>query len=335
MKIWLPYVVCGSGTDVFTRRLEKFFNDAGHPAVATPYAHNFQYAPRLLKRMQPPGRHDIVLTNSWNGFAFRRDDRPVVTVEHLCVFDPALRPYTSFAQRVFHRSIVFPHEKLSFDAATKSVAVSEYTGRAAQAAFRCPAPHVIHNGVDTQFFSPDPAPAREHGPFRILFIGNLTKRKGADLLSPIMERLGERFELLYTSGLRGNGVLRPLPNMRAIGRLNQSQMRDAYRACDVALFPSRLEGLSYAAAEAMACGLPLVASNSSSFPEMIDDGINGRLCAVDDVEAFVAAIRQYEQDRATHAGARAAARETAEKKFDAVQMGRRYIELLERVLDER
>lgn len=334
MKIWLPYVVCGSGTDVFTRRLEKFFNAAGHTAVTTPYAHNFQYAPRLLTWTHGPRDYDIVLANSWNGFAFKRDDRPVVVVEHLCVFDPALRPYTSFAQRIFHRGIVYPHEKLSLHSATKWVAVSEYTGRAAQSAFRCSAPQVIHNGVDTQFFSPGSVQPRAGRPFRILFIGNLTRRKGADLLSPIMSRLGERFELLYTSGLRAGGVLAPLPNMRAIGRLNQAQMRKAYRECDVALFPSRLEGLSYAAAEAMACGLPLVASNSSSFPEMVDDGVNGHLCPVDDVEAFVAAIRGFAEDREGHALARSAARETAVSKFDVVQMGRRYLNLLQRVVDE-
>lgn len=334
MKIWLPYVVCGSGTDVFTRRLEKFFNAAGHTATATPYAHNFQYAPRLLKWTHAPRAYDAVLANSWNGFAFKRDKRPAVVVEHLCVFDPALRPYTSLAQRVFHRGIVYPHERLSLDAAARWVAVSEYTGRAAQAAFQCSVPQVIHNGVDIQYFSPGGSRSHANRPFRILFIGNLTKRKGADLLAPIMARLGERFELLYTSGLRASGVLKPLPNMRAIGRLNQSQMRDAYRECDVALFPSRLEGLSYAAAEALACGLPIVSSNSSSFPEMIEDGVNGRLCPVDDVEAFVAAIRDFAGDREAHTLARSAAREAAVRKFDAVTMGRRYLDLLERVVDE-
>lgn len=328
MKIWLPYVVCGSGTDVFTHRLEKFFNAAGHTAVTTPYAHNFQYFPASLKIAKAPQDFDIVLANSWNGFAFKRANRPLVVVEHLCVFDPALTPYTSFAQKVFHRAIVYPYEKVSIRGADKWVAVSRYTGQAAKTAFGATDAAVIHNGVDTEFFSPPPGPRTSSSPFRILYVGNLSKRKGADLLPLIMAKLGSEFELRYTSGLRATKTFKPQANMRSIGRLDQQQMRAAYRESDVVLFPSRLEGLSYAAAEAMACGVPLVASDSSSFPEMIEDGISGRLCPVDDVEAFVEAIRNYAEAPATLARAKIAARAAAVEKFDVSVMGRKYLELL-------
>lgn len=328
MKIWLPYVVCGSGTDVFTRRLEKFFNATGHTAVATPCAHNFQYFPAALKVVKAPQDFDIVLANSWNGFAFKRAKRPLVVVEHLCVFDPALTPYTSFAQKVFHRAIVYPHEKLSILGADKWVAVSRYTGGAATTAFGANDPAIIHNGVDTEFFAPPQEPRTGSGPFRILYVGNLSKRKGADLLPLIMAKLGPEFELRYTSGLRATKNFKPQANMRAIGRLNQQQMRTAYHESDVVLFPSRLEGLSYAAAEAMACGVPLVASASSSFPEMVEDGISGRLCPVDDVDAFVEAIRGYAEAPATLARAKTAARAAAVEKFDAAVMGKKYLELL-------
>lgn len=328
MKIWLPYVVCGSGTDVFTRRLETFFNAAGHTAVATPFAHNLQYFPAALKLAKAPQDFDIVVANSWNGFAFKRARRPLVVVEHLCVFDPALAPYLSFAQKVFHRAIVYPHEKISVLGADKWVAVSRYTGRAAKTAFGASDPNVIHNGVDTEFFSPPPEPRTRSGPFRILYVGNLSKRKGADLLPLIMAKLGPQFELRYTSGLRAAETFKPQANMRSIGRLDQHQMRTAYHESDVVLFPSRLEGLSYAAAEAMACGVPLIATDSSSFPEMIEDGISGRLCPVDDVDAFVEAIRSYAEAPAVLARARTAARAAAVQKFDAAVMGRKYLELL-------
>ena len=50
--------------------------------------------------------------------------------------------------------------------------------------------------------------------------------------------------------------------------------------------PTVREGLSLAVLEAMSCGLPVVASNCSSLPEQIDEGLGGFLCPVGDVNMF-------------------------------------------------
>ena len=94
----------------------------------------------------------------------------------------------------------------------------------------------------------------------------------------------------FQAGLRGEHE-RVASNMVALPRLTDDEMVAAYNECDALLFPSRMEGFGYPVAEAMACGKPVVCSNSSSMPELVEHGRGGRLCPVDDVRAFADAVR--------------------------------------------
>jgi glycosyltransferase involved in cell wall biosynthesis len=60
--------------------------------------------------------------------------------------------------------------------------------------------------------------------------------------------------------------------------------------CDAVLLPSRVEGFGYVLVEAMAAGIPCIASNASSIPEIVQDGITGILHAVGDSGALTTAI---------------------------------------------
>ena len=55
-------------------------------------------------------------------------------------------------------------------------------------------------------------------------------------------------------------------------------MPERYGSMDILLMPSVREGFGLSIAEAMACGLPVVATNCSAIPELIDDGKGGFLC---------------------------------------------------------
>jgi glycosyltransferase involved in cell wall biosynthesis len=206
--------------------------------------------------------------------------------------------------------------------------VSAYTARSIRAALGGPESEVILNGVDTDFFCPPAMPkAGEARPLRLLFVGNLVRRKGADLLPKIMARLGPGFELHYTLGLRSKDPFAGIPNMCSLGRLTGEQLRDAYREADILLFPTRFEGFGYAAAEAMACGTPVVASACSSLPEIVEDGVTGRLCPVDDVEAFVAAIQGLASDPDGLQAMGQKVRAVAVEKFSAERWASEYIAL--------
>lgn len=339
MKIWLPYFKAGSGTDVFTERLAKTLVSQGCEVRITAFAKAWQYFPWPFKAHSGASNADIVVTNSWNGFAFKRASSKLVTVVHHSVHDPALDPYKSTAQHLFHACLVKPFERRSVMIADQALAVSRYTASKVAESLGSSEPYVIPNAVDTDFFCPAHNSADIEAPvgtdpFRLLFVGNLSARKGADLLPAIMGQLGDDFELRYTAGLRGGLTASPLTNMVPLGRLTDEELRDEYRRADILVFPTRLEGFGYAAVEAMACGTPVVASNCSSLPEIVDDGLTGCLCPVDDVNAFVAAIRDIAADTERYTVMSAKARETAVERFSLEAWGQAYMSLFRQLLAE-
>lgn len=335
MKVWLPYTEGGSGSDVFTRMLAEGLRKRDIEAIDQPFPHRFQYAPWLLRAVSPPTGTDVTLANTWNGFAFRRPGIRLVTVEHLFVLDPALQPYRSFAQGVFHQTFVRYYEKASMRASDARVAVSQYSADAHHRTMGGSRPLVVLNGIDTEFFTPpsEGKPAAASHPLRLLFVGNFTRRKGFDLLAPIMTALGTGFELEYAVGLRSADTLANLPNTRSLGRLDHKHVREAYRRADLLLSPTRLEGLPLVAMEAMACGTPVIASGSSSLPEVIEDGVTGRLCQQDDALAFANAIRELalRPDALTRMGA--AARSVAVSRFSLSRMIDDYINLFKSLVN--
>jgi len=336
MKIWLPYVVAGSGTDVFTRSFATALQDRGIDAIATPFAHRLQYAPWLLKRHPAPPGTDIIVTNSWNGFAFKRTGPKLVAIEHLFVLDPAFRPYRSLRQAVFHETLIRRFELATFRSADAVVAVSRYVAKRLHDTLGVRQTYVIYNGIDTNVFRPNTerqTPSQR--PVQLLFVGNLTRRKGADLLAPLMQRLGQDYRLRYTSGLRTTDALSGVQNATPLGRLDRAEIVDAYQTSDLLVFRTRLEGFGYSAAEAMACGIPVVATRCSSLPELIEDGDTGFLWAADDVDAFESAIRTLSDDGDLANRMALSAREVVTSRFSLGHMIDNYIALFKQLLSDR
>ncbi len=334
MRIWLPFVRTGTGTDVFTETLADALARRGHDVHLSPFSHGWQYAPLRLRLAQAPERTQIVLANSWNAFAFKRSGIPLVSVEHHLVLGSEAAAYRSIAQAAFHETLVRRFVRLSADRADGTVAVSEYTARQLEHNLGVSDAQVIYNGVDTGFFRAatclEPNPTDR--PTQLLFVGTLSRRKGVDLLPQIMQALGAGFELRFTADIDGNSLVRPGPGLVAMGRLDREALRDAYVSADLLLFPTRLEGLGLVALEAMACGTPVIASDTGPLPEIVKDGVNGRLCAVDDISAFARAIRGLADDPIRMSEMGRAARETVEAKFSIDRMTAGYVDLFERLV---
>jgi len=332
LKIWLPYIIGGSGTDTFTETLATALQEAGHEAVVQSFPHIMQFCPGVLRSVKMPEATDIVFTNSWAGFAFKRRGVAMVTMEQLFVHDPAYASFRSKGQAVFHSTLVHWFEKRTFHDADRVVAVSRATQKAVMDAFPDVDPIVIPNGVDVDFFTPISEDERRDGEraFRLLFVGNLTTRKGADLLVDVMQALGPEFELHYTSGLRESATL-DLENAVGLNRLDRMGVRHAMREADVFLFPTRLEGLSISVLEAMACGLPIVASDQSSMPELVDHGRTGLLCRLDPIE-FADAVQRLADAPDLRKSMGVAGRERAVGCFSMKKTVERYVQLFCEIL---
>ncbi len=333
MKIWLPTVKTGSGTDVFTRQLANGLMARGISPTINWFPHILELAPSLLKGVSPPQGTDIIHTNSWHGFAFARTDIPMVTTVHHCVHDMGYAPYRSLMQSIYHKTRIYRHERHSFALSDAVVADSHFTAERVTEAFPGTHPIVIYAGVDHEFFVPDHAPTTKDGPFRLLYVGNPTRRKGFDLLIPIMERLGKGFKLSITSGLRG-GKSPGAANIESLGRLDDRALLKAYQDCDALLFPSRYEGFGYVVCEAMACGKPVVTSNNSALTEVVNDGETGFLCPTDDIDAYCQAIRNLASDPVLAGKMGDAGRSRVIEHFTLDRVAANYAELYERLLND-
>lgn len=335
MKIWLPAIRGGSGTDVFTRRLAEALRRRGIASDVTWFSSHFQLAPFLLRHVSPPPGTTLIHANSWNAFAFKRTGIPLVVTEHLNVLDHRYRPYKGRLQHIYHEFLVRRFAAASFREASEITAVSHFTASGLKRSLGVDKVHVIPNWSDTRTFLPADDPPRVPArPFRLLFVGNLSKRKGADLLVAIMRQLGGEFELRFTSGLQGFRRIPRVENMVPLGRLNgDGELLQAYRACDAFLFPSRFEGLPLAPLEAMACGKPVIAADTSSLPELIENGVSGILCPADDIDAFVMACRKLAAEPESCRQYGRAARSRTETVFSEDAIVPQYIALYRRLQD--
>jgi L-malate glycosyltransferase len=113
----------------------------------------------------------------------------------------------------------------------------------------------------------------------------------------------------------------------------QAGVSDLLPLADLMVMPSELESFGLAALESMACRVPAIATAVGGVPELIDDGVNGRLFAVGDVEGMAQAAIELLGDDARYTAMAAAARQTAQKRFCASKIIPQYEDYYERVLN--
>jgi glycosyltransferase involved in cell wall biosynthesis len=312
-----------------------------------PEAYNF--APWLIPRGLPEGwwrNFDVIQGRSRVAFALRAPGRPLVTTVHHLTTDPALQPYSSPAQRLFYRLVESRYDGWSIRAADTVVCVSRYTQRQVEQTYGKRDTVLVFDGIDTDVFVPTPdfarsdagmpaqgeRAARGNSGIRLLFIGNNTRRKGFDLLPKIMDRLPEQYVLYYNGGFQQTGALPPHPRMISIGSPDRAGLVAAYQSCDILLFPSRLEGFGIAPAEALACGRPVVTTDASALPEVVDHGANGYLVARNDIGGYAEAVRRLGEDAALRRRFGEHGREKVVRSFGYDQLAGGLLAVYERLL---
>ena len=113
----------------------------------------------------------------------------------------------------------------------------------------------------------------------------------------------------------------------------QAGVSDLLPLADLMLMPSELESFGLAALESMACRVPAIATAVGGVPELIDDGVNGRLFNVGDVEGMARASLELLTNPAEYETMATAARQTAQKLYCASNIIPRYEAYYERMLE--
>jgi glycosyltransferase involved in cell wall biosynthesis len=185
---------------------------------------------------------------------------------------------------------------------------------------------------------------REPGPVRILFVGRLVTEKGLDTLlaaAQLLIEAGRVFELR----LVGDGPLRQeiQDQIRAlsldarvtlVGRLPPDAVTRQFATADLFVLPSRLEGMPGALLEAMAHGVPAVATRVSGSEDVLD-GTTGWLVPVEDWQALADALRQaidLGRDGLGRMGI--AARQKAARDYDIERVAALYLDLFGELIEQ-
>ncbi len=166
--------------------------------------------------------------------------------------------------------------------------------------------HVNHYGVDSALFTPLPRDAElaaslglKSGGKVIASAVRLVAQKGLDTgirAFALAKQKHPDLRYVIAGGGPKRGELEALARELGVagdvvfaGEMDHNQLPRFYSLADLGLFPSQNEPLGIAVGEAMACGLPVVASRVGGIPEQVVEG-TGLLCPVRDVQAFAQAL---------------------------------------------
>jgi glycosyltransferase involved in cell wall biosynthesis len=177
---------------------------------------------------------------------------------------------------------------------------------------------VIPNGLDLRRYAPPPA---REAIRRVVMVANLRAEKGHDTLLAAIPAIAARHpDATFTFAGAGprRDALETLARALSVDRRVRfaGECRDVpalLAESDLFVLPSRSEAFPNAVIEAMAAGLPVVASDVGGIPEVVRDGVTGRLVTPDDPRALADAVIGLMDDPAGAAGLGAAARAGVER----------------------
>lgn len=281
----------GSGAVLVHRQLSAL---PGYQVVT--YPARWEWMPWRLRRYRRPDAALIHTAPDHAVFLCQPGTAPAVLTFHNYVLDAWMRPFSTWRQRLHYRTDLRWFVRAALRRASRLTAVSQFTADLVRRDLGCDQPiEVIPNGIDTERFTPAPRPPSGRR-LRVLFSGNWSRRKGAQWLPAIAAGVGDAAQIVCAVGLRGARAPRAVPGVEFLGRVPYEDMPALYRSVDCLLMPTVREGMSLAVLEAMAAGLPVVASDCASLPELIHPGRGGLLCPVGDTAAFVQALRNLAAD---------------------------------------
>ena len=198
-------------------------------------------------------------------------------------------------------------ERAVLRAASTVVATSTWSRDWLQRSYRLPAVAVAAPGVD-----PAPAATASAAGDRLLCVGRVGRSKGHDLLADALRRVGDLpWRCTWVGPLDEPGLAAGVPRVEVTGPLSTEELATRYTEADLLLLPSRAESFGMVITEALARGVPVLASTAGGIAEAVGRAPTGAVPALlvppGDAAALAGALRRWLTDPTVRRRLRAAA----------------------------
>jgi glycogen(starch) synthase len=263
--------------------------------------------PRMARALlHAAGDADVVVAHGHTypssalaAWAARAAGRPFVLVQH--------SPWIRYRRPVewLERCVDLIIGRRVIASAAAVVCVSEHTADYVRSLVPDAPVVVIHNGVDASRLHPSSVggDASDRARPVVLSVGRSVRRNGWHVLLDAWRRsgLGDRAELHVAGAGPDDAAMRAeaasIAGVRILGRVADHELADRYRDADLVVVPT-LQGAGFGmvAAEALACGVPVVATDHGGHREVVRDGEDGLLVAPGDVDALADALVRLVDD---------------------------------------
>jgi glycosyltransferase involved in cell wall biosynthesis len=275
------------------------------PRLATARLHDVPRLVRAIRALRPDIVHGQGQTR--HGLAAVRSGLPTVVTPHGVIYFESrrLQRHALDAVGALKRRLMDRNEREVFRRARDMILISPYL-REAYGPMLTARTHYVDNPIEPVFFDLP----RDPEPGRLLFAGTVVPRKCVPDLVAAVAHLGRPEVRLRIAGpladpasvdrVRRVAAQHELAERVVLtGALSQAEMLEEYRRAEILLLASREETSPLVIAQAMACGLPVVASAAGGVPHMVRDGETALLFPFGDVRACADRIRRLldEPDR--------------------------------------
>ncbi|TAL39390.1 MAG: glycosyltransferase family 1 protein [Spirochaetes bacterium] len=264
-----------------------------------------------LKTLMKTTRFDVILDNQCVGYGLllmKHLGVPVIaTIHHPLSIDleAVLERASSFKNRL--KGVMFYPvlmQRIVSKRLDHVITVSEDSKRTIHRDFGVPLEKqsVVYNGLDTSIFKPARGVKRKKG--KMVFVGNVEDgKKGFAYLLKALPRIQSDLHLTVVDGASPHhritnaliGRLDLSGRLEFTGKATNEELVRHYSEAELVIVPSVYEGFGFPAAEAMACGAPVIASDGGALPEVVGDA--GVVVPARDERALAKAIDALYQDK--------------------------------------
>jgi glycosyltransferase involved in cell wall biosynthesis len=327
---------------------------------AEPWAFSFR-AYAKIKELCKQRRFDIIHDNQGLGYgllSMKRLNIPVIaTIHHPLPIDRQadLEQANGLRERwrikkfySFIRMQAFVARRLD-----RIITVSQSSATDTRLFFKVPADkfRVVYNGIDTEIYNGNEE-ASQNRDGLIIVANTDDRKKGVLYLLQALQMLSEdgiKLTIVDDAERHSSYIedVGPLPSygfklvrklnldgmVHFTGRLTREELAQHYSAAQIAVVPSLYEGFGIPAAEAMACGTPIIATTGGALPEVVGDA--GILVPPRSADALAVAIKQLLDDKQAQQRMSEAGRKRVKEKFNWEQAARKTLEVYQEVLSTR